>query len=166
MTEKKFWEIIEASWADSPELDKTRAKAIKTNDQELVEILSGELEYTILENYKNILLALNKEELTGFIHLLEERLYHIDRGEIQEYTDGSDDGFLYCRFFIVGMGEKYYNMVDKDPSKATMDAEAELFGFSAYEVYEEKFQEEFDRYSIHSIESCSNENAWSNDDEE
>ncbi len=160
MTEQKFWEIIEMSWADSPKLDKQRAKALKNNDEELLEELSGELEDTILENYNKRLLALNKEDLTKFIHILEERLYNIDREEIQENTDGSDDGFLYCRCFILGMGQQYYNMVDKEPSKATMDLEAEMFGFSAYSIYEEKFEEEFERYSIHSIESCSNENGW------
>ena len=59
------------------------------------------------------------------------------------------------------MGQQYYDMIDQTPSKATFDLEAELFGFSAYRVYEEKFGEEFDRYSIHSIESCSNSNGWS-----
>ncbi|MEO7309725.1 MAG: DUF4240 domain-containing protein [Chitinophagaceae bacterium] len=160
MTLEKFWKIIESSWADAPKLDKKRAKALKTNDEELLGELSEELEDTIVENYSKRLLSLNKEDLTQFIHFLEERLYNIDREEIQEHTDGSDDGFLYCRCFIVGMGEQYYNMVDKNPSKATMDAEAELFGFSAYDVYEEKFGEEFDRNSIHNIESCSNESGW------
>jgi len=161
MTEQKFWEIIELSWADSPKLERQRAKALKSNDEEILEELSGELEGTILGNYNKRLLALDKDDLTKFIHILEERLYNIDREEIQEHTDGSDDGFLYCRCFILGMGQQYYSMVDKDPSKATMDLEAEIFGFSAYEQYEEKFGEEFDRYSIHSIESCSNEKGWS-----
>jgi hypothetical protein len=161
MTEQNFWEIIELSWADSPELDKQRAKVLKSNNKEILEELSGDLESVILKNYNQRLLALDKEDLTKFIHILEERLYNIDREEIQEHTDGSDDGFLYCRCFILGMGQQYYNMVDKDPSKATMDLEAEMFGFSAYGIYEEKFGEEFDRYSIHSIESCSNEKGWS-----
>src|SRR5438045_295846 len=118
MKEQEFWEIIEASWADSPKLNKTRAKALKTNDEELLEELSGELEETIIENYTKRLLMLEKETLTSFIHILEEKLYKIDREEIQEYTDGSDDGFLYCRCFILGMGEQYYNMIDAKPSKA------------------------------------------------
>jgi hypothetical protein len=160
MTEQKFWEIIEMAWADSPELDKQRAKALESNDEEILEELSEALESTILENYNKRLLALDKENFTKFIHWLEERLYHIDREEIHEYTDGSDDGFLYCRCFILGMGQQYYNTIDNEPSKATMDLEAESFGFSAYEQYEEKFGEEFDRYSVHSIESCSNENGW------
>lgn len=160
MTEQKFWEIIESSWADSPKLDKKRAKALKSNDEELLQELSEELEDTICENYNKRLLMLDKDDFTKFIHILEERLYNIDREEIHEYTDGSDDGFLYCRCFILGMGEQYYNMVDKNPSKAIMDLEAELFGVSAYGIYEEKFGEEFDRNTIHCIETCSNENYW------
>jgi Protein of unknown function (DUF4240) len=162
MTEQNFWEIIESSWADSPKLDESRAKALQTNDEELLEELSGELEKTILKNYNKRLLTLDKGNFTDFIHILEEKLYNIDREEIHEHTDGSDDGFLYFRCFILGMGEQYYKMVDKDPSKATMDLEAEVFGFSAYTVYEEKFGEEFERYTIHSIESCSNEEGWNN----
>ena len=119
-----------------------------------------ELEEEILINYNKRLLQLDKEELTSFIHHLEQRIYHIDREEIQEYTDGSDDGFMYCRCFIVGMGKEYYNMIDKDPSKATIDLEAELFGFSAYGIYEEKFAEEFERYAYHSMETCSNKEGW------
>lgn len=163
MTVQNFWEIIELSWAESPRLYKARAKALKTNDGELLEELSQELEDTILENYQKRLLSLDKDDFTKFIHILEKSLYKIDREEIQEHTDGSDDGFLYCRCFILGMGEEYYNMIDKDPSKAAMGLEAELFGFSAYNVYEEKFGEEFDQYSIHSIESCSNHKGWTNE---
>jgi len=160
MTEKQFWTLIELSWSEAPELNQKRKKALKSNAEESLEALSEELEETILENYKKRLQLLNKNDLSKFIHILEERLFNIDRQEIQEYTDGSDDGFLYCRCFIVGMGEDYYTMIDKEPAKATMDLEAEIFGFSAYEVYEELFGEEFDRNSVHCIESCSNENAW------
>ncbi|MEA5428893.1 DUF4240 domain-containing protein [Arcicella lustrica] len=161
MNESVFWEIIESSWADSPSLNKKRAKALISNDEELLAELSEELSETILENYDKRLLKLSKEDLTAFIHILEEKLYNIDREDIHEYTDGSDDGFLYCRCFILGMGKEYYDMIDKEPSKATMDLEAELFGFSAYQQYEEKFGEEFERNSIHCIETCSNGNGWS-----
>ena len=54
-------------------------------------------------------------------------------------------------------------MIYKTPSKATFDIDGESFGFSAYNLFEEKFGEEFDRYSIHCIESFSNENGWSNE---
>ncbi len=160
MTEQNFWAIIESSWADSPKLDKRRANALKTNDEELLTELSDELRDTILENYKNRLAELDKYNLTDFIHRLEEKLYRIDRQEVHEYTDGSDDGFLYCRCFIVGMGQQYYEMIDKDPSRATMDLEAELFGFLAYEVYQEQFGEDFKRNTVFCIESGSNAEGW------
>lgn len=160
MTLENFWTLIENSWQDSPTLNNQRLKALKSTDEELLSELSMELEGEILENYTKRLLQLSKEEFTSFIHHLEERMYHIDRQDIHEYTDGSDDGFLYCRCFIVGMGRDYYDLVDSDPSKATMDLEAELFGFSAYGVFEEKFGEEFERYTYHSMETCSNSAMW------
>ncbi len=159
MTEK-FWQIIESAWQDSPEYYQKRAKALQSNDEELLEQLSEVLSDEILENYNKRLLLLDKKELTDFIHILEERLFNLDREEIHEFTDGSDDGFLYCRCFILGMGEEYYNLIDKNPSKAKFDLEAESFGFSVYQIYEEKFGEEFDRYSVHCIESGSNQTGW------
>lgn len=160
MTEKIFWETIESSWADSPELYALREEALETNDEELLEELSQGIDDKIVESYNKRLFSFGKEDFTGFIHILEEKLFNIDREEIQEFTDGSDDGFLYCRCFIVGMGEKYYNLIDKNPSKATMDLEAEIFGFSAYTIYQEKFGEEFERDSIYCIESGSNTEGW------
>jgi len=155
-----FWDIIESSWGDSPEWNKKRLTAVQENDKNTLEVLSEVLENLIRENYKKRLLTLSKIDLTSFIHNLEENLYEIDRQSIHEFTDGSDDGFLYCRCFIVGMGEEYYNKIKDKPSEATFDLEAELFGFSAYEFYEEKFGEEFDRNSKYCIESCSNTKHW------
>jgi hypothetical protein len=160
MTEQLFWNLIDASWEDSPEINALRTEALKTNDEGQLSKLSEKLEDIILENYTRRLHSLSKEDLTKFIHILEERLYHIDRQEIHEYVDGSDDGFLYARCFILGMGKAYYSMVDQTPSKATFDLWAEGFGFSAYGVYEEKCGEEFERYTFHSIETCSNEEGW------
>lgn len=160
MTTSQFWKIIEASWGDSPKLFKKRAQVLKSNDEETLVELSEELSETVLRNYNKRLHLLNKDDLTAFIHILEERLYNLDREEIHMYTDGSDDGFLYCRCFILGMGEQYYTMIDTNPEMATMDIEAEAFGFAAYGVYHEKFGDEFDRYHVHSIESGSNSNGW------
>ncbi|MCD8447693.1 DUF4240 domain-containing protein [Tenacibaculum finnmarkense] len=158
MKEGKFWEIIEESWKDSPEIKKQRDEA--NNDEASLEQLSYRLDGNITENYIKRLSKLKKEELTEFIHIFEGKMYHIDRKEIHTYTDGSDDGFLYCRCFILGMGKDYYELIDTTPSLAKFDLEAEGFGFSAYQVYEELFNEEFDRYSKHSMESCSNPVGW------
>ena len=159
MNENRFWEIIEDTWIKSGK-DEERKKAIQENDIEELEQLMEFIETNLISYYKVELGKLNKEEFSSYIHTLEKKLFQIDRKEIHEYTDGSDDGFLYCRCFILAMGKEYYNMIDKEPSKAKYDLEAEGFGFEAYISYEDKFKEEFERYSIHSIESCSNPKGW------
>lgn len=161
MNEFKFWQIIEDAWAASPALLEMRNTALKTNDAILIEDLTGEVYGTITNNIRDILLQLDKKELTGFNHIMEEKLFQIDREDIHAYTDGSDDGFLYCRCFIVGMGKHYYEMISENPSKATCDAEAEIVGFIGYMVYQELFGVEFERYTTHNIETCSNTSAWS-----
>ena len=160
MTLDQFWNIIELVWKDSPDIDKLRQKTLRSNNYEQLSELSEELDGEILENYRERLTQLDKIEFTSFIQHFEERIYHIDREEIHEYTDGSDDGFLYCRIFIVGMGRQYYNMIDDDPARASIDMEAEAFGFAMYSVYEKEFGEAFVRYQHHTMESCSNPEGW------
>jgi hypothetical protein len=162
MNDFKFWQIIEDAWAASPALLEMRNRVLKTNDAILIEDLTGEVYGTITNNIRDLLLGLNKEELTAFNHIMEEKLFRIDREDIHEYTDGSDDGFLYCRCFIVGMGRTYYEMIEENPSKATCDAEAEIVGFIGYMVYLELFGEEFERNTVHCIETCSNARGWEN----
>ena len=160
MNDFKFWQIIEDAWAASPSLLEMRNTVLKTNDAILIEDLTGEVYGAITNNIRDLLLQLNKEELTAFNHIMEEKLFRIDREDIHEYTDGSDDGFLYCRCFIVGMGRAYYEMIEENPSKATCDAEAEIVGFIGYMVYQELFGEEFERNTVHCIETCSNARGW------
>jgi hypothetical protein len=162
MNEFQFWQIIEDAWAASPHLMAMRNEVLKTNDAAIIEDLTGAVYGPITNNISDILRGLSKEELTDFNLLMEKKLYEIDRQEIQAFTDGSDDGFLYCRCFIVGMGKNYYETIDQDPSRATCDAEAEIVGFIGYVVYQELFNEEFQRYTVHCIGSCSNQAGWAN----
>lgn len=160
MNTTTFWQLIEQAWEAVPTWNTKRQQALTNNEFSLLEPLDGALSGAVLAAYKTQLLKLDQAALTTFIHTLEAQMYHIDRQEIHQYTDGSDDGFLYCRCFIVGMGITYYNSIDQDPSKASYDLEAELFGFTAYQVYEEQFGEEFNRYQFHSMETCSNVEGW------
>lgn len=159
MDANKFWEIIESAWIQSGK-NEARLKAIESNDSGVLEELMDFIEDNLIPYYQSALNGLSQEEFTSYLLKFEERLYHIDRQEIQEFTDGSDDGFLYCRCFIFAMGKEYYNMIDAHPSKASFDLEAEGFGFEGYSFFLKKFNVEFDRYTIHSIESVSNTEAW------
>lgn len=159
MNEQKFWEIIEKAWEASPVLNALRQETLVNPHPAQIEELDLALTDAITENYCNLLYTLEKEPFKKFVLILEEKLHHLDRKEIHDVTGGSGDGFLYTRCFIIGMGEQYYNMVDKDPSKAPLDVEGEIFGFAAYDIYEEKFEEECDRNLLHNIETGSNANG-------
>ena len=160
MNEQKFWELIESAWKSVPLLDGLRQEALKTNKVELFEGLSFGLDDEVSEAIEEKLREVSKDDLIQFNHLMEEKLFRLDREEIHQHTDGSDDGFLYCRGFIVGMGERYYNLVHAHPAKATADAEAESICFVGYRVYLERFKEEFRRQSVYPIESGSNPDGW------
>jgi Protein of unknown function (DUF4240) len=160
MTESLFWEIIDTAWTKNAQIEKKRAKALRNNDPELLAALNEELWGSVLNNYNKRLVLLGKPDLTAFIHILEEKLYQIDRAEIYELTGGSDDDFLYARFFMVAIGEGYYNKIDRDTSMATAGLEAEQFGFAPYEVYKYKFKTEFERNTKHCIDTKSNTDAW------
>jgi hypothetical protein len=99
------------------------------------------------EKLKQRLLACSKEEMVSFHQLLDEVLYQLDREEIHEITDGSDDGFEYVRLWIVSQGRSYFEAVLQDPAQAPHDAdenqENEAFGYAAREAYEEKWGEAF-----------------------
>lgn len=65
----------------------------------------------------------------------------MDRAEVQEHTDGSDDGFLYARGFIVAAGRAYYDAVNADPSVAVMDLECEEMCYLSWHLYLDKYGE-------------------------
>jgi hypothetical protein len=135
--DSRFWSLIEAAWPDTEQATMLRQRAF-----------AGELEdsddlYTVqkqmLANLEDALNRLNATDLLAFDRTLEQRLYDIDREDVQEYTDGSDDGFLYCRGFIVSMGRAYYDLVSTEPSRALMDLEFEEICYLPHRLYEERF---------------------------
>lgn len=144
MTEKLFWELIEASWAAAPEENEDRIDALETNDEDEILELGDSLEDVVIHFYKEQLNKLEKADLIAFLRILEAKLFQLDRHEIHEHTGGDEDDFLASRGLIVGLGEAYFNKISEDPSLATEDAECEEFVFAGYEFYEEKFDEEFE----------------------
>ncbi len=160
MNEQKFWELIESAWQTVPLLDELRREALQTNQVDLFEGLSFGLDDEVSEAIEEKLRELSKDDLVRFNHLMEEKLFRLDREEIHRHTDGSDEGFLACRGFIVGMGERYYHLVHTTPAKATADAAAESIPFVGYRVYQERFREEFPRESVYPLESGSNPDGW------
>ncbi len=91
---------------------------------------------------KRLLVKLPKEAIIAFDALLDEALYQLDREDIHNVTDGSDDGFEYVRLWIVSQGHQYFESVLRDPANAPHYAdeeqENEAFGYAAWKAYEEQ----------------------------
>src|SRR5262249_50559190 len=101
--ENRFWSMIEAAWGAvggkaKPRQQLAEGKLSEGRAYALQEVLEEEVAPALREQ----LAGLPADELLAFDRILERKLYDIDRADIHERTDGSDDGFLYCRGFIVG----------------------------------------------------------------
>ena len=158
MEDSRFWAMIETAWQVVGGKVKVRQKLAdgKLSEEKAEELLEA-LEEVILALHEQ-LTRLSAADLLAFDRILERKLYEIDRAEIQEHTDGSDDGFLYARGFIVVAGQGYYEAVNVKPSVALMDMECEEICYLSWHLYAEKFGE-LPPSGI-SRESCSNKAGW------
>jgi hypothetical protein len=158
MDEERFWSMIESAWKVVGGKSAARKKLAEGK-------LSDEKAEELMESLEEVIPALREEldklssaELLAFDRILERKLYDIDRAEIQEHTDGSDDGFLYARGFIVAAGRGYYDAVNAKPAVAMMDLECEEICYVSFHIYEDKFGEM--PPSDISRESCRNKARW------
>jgi len=138
--ENRFWAMIEAAWGTAGGKAKSRQRLAvgKLSDGKayaLQEVLEEEVAPALREQLD----ALPADELLAFDRILERRMYDIDRADIHERTDGSDDGFLYCRGFIVGMGRAYYEAVLANPDRAVSEAECEEMCYLPWHLHHDKF---------------------------
>ena len=98
---------------------------------------------------RRLLMSLSRDEIVAFDKRMYGVLCQLDRRDIHDVTDGSDDGFLYIRLWIVSRGRDYFESVLRDPENAPHDAyeeENEEFMYAAMEAYEEKFGEPLPEY--------------------
>jgi hypothetical protein len=161
MDENRFWSLIESAWESVGGAADIRSKLA---EHKFSEEHSDELEQLLA--YLNrvvpaltaLLDKLPAEELLSFDRILERKLYDIDRAEVQEQTDGSDDGFLYARGFIVIAGKTYYDAVNAVPTNAYMDMECEEMCYISWHLHKKKFGKPLP--SGISRESCQNKNGW------
>jgi DNA-binding transcriptional ArsR family regulator len=156
--QKKFWSMIEEAWKSVGGKVALRRKLAEGKlSDEKAEALAEALD-EVIPALRTQLDQLPKKELLTFDRILERKLYEIDRQEVQEHTDGSDDGFLYARGFIVAAGKEYYDAVNARPETALMDLECEEMCYLSWHLYREKFGE-MEPSGI-CRESCSNRAAW------
>jgi hypothetical protein len=160
--EPRFWAMIEEAWKAAGSGGHAAARR-RMADGNLDEEEAGELADVALEQVvpalQGALEQLSRDDLVEFDRILERKLFDIDRAAVQEYTDGSDDGFLYARGFIVAAGHVYYEAVNADPSRAVMDLECEDLCYLPVHVYADRFGGSLPDSEI-SRETGSNEAGW------
>jgi hypothetical protein len=140
--ENRFWAMIETAWGAVGGKTKARQRLAEGQLSEgRAYALQETLEDEVVPALREQLDALSADELLAFDRILERKLYDIDRADIHERTDGSDDGFLYCRGFIVGMGRAYYEAVRANPDLAVTDAECEAMCYLSWHLHHDKFGE-------------------------
>jgi hypothetical protein len=159
--EGRFWSLIEQAWRSLGEEPDTLRRRIAARE------LAGEDAYEIdefleefLEKLGDLTADLTDEELVDLDRVLERKLYDIDRAEIQAITDGSDDGFLYCRGFIVAIGREFYDAVNADPTAAILDAECEEMCYFFAHAFSDRHGDFPETGSGISRESVSNAAGW------
>ena len=142
MDENRFWSMIETAWGTVGGKAKSRQRLAENRlSEDGAYSLQEALEEEVVPALQHQLAGLPAEELLAFDRILERKLYDIDRADIHERTDGSDDGFLYCRGFIVGMGRGYYEAVRANPEVAVMDVECAAMCYLSWHLYHERFGE-------------------------
>lgn len=163
MDDTQFWGLIESAWAKVGGHTKLRNQLASGKlSPDRREDVAGELMETLEEvipALEGVLGELTAEELGAFDRILERKLYDIDRADVHEVLDGSDDGFLYARGFVVALGAAYYDAVNADPAVAVGDVECEAMCYISWHLYEDKFEDELPLSEI-SRETCSNKAGW------
>jgi hypothetical protein len=158
-----FWDLIESAWAQLGEEARLARRTVveRDPDDEGVNVYAADswLE-PMLGNLAGMCADLTGEELTDLDRAVERLLYDIDRAEIQAVTDGSDDGFLYCRGLIVALGRDFYDAVRANPAMAVLDGECEGMCYFFARLYDKRYGGYPHTGSGISRESVSNEDGW------
>ena len=156
-----WWSVLEAAWKTAaPELKATRAKmaANEASDDDydaIEEALEG-----VVSELSAAFEELDAPALLEVDRALERVLHSLDRQEIQEVTDGSDDGFLYCRGFIAAISKEYVEAVLEDPNVARVDRENGDIAYLPFHAYTNRFGKMPRNETGISRESCTNADGW------
>ncbi|GAA1423880.1 hypothetical protein GCM10009662_84280 [Catellatospora coxensis] len=166
--EARFWALIEQAWADvGTEAQNARRVLRERNllddqdphcDQDMY-VVDPFLD-TFLAKLRARSVDFTREELADLDRVLERKLYDIDRADIHAVTDGSDDGFLYARGFIVAAGHAFYQAVVADPRVAVLDGDCEAMCYFFAHLHNERFGDYPDTGSGICRESGNNAMGW------
>jgi hypothetical protein len=161
--EARFWTLIELAWArlnDDAQVARRTVTMRDPEDEDVNVYAADPFLENLLVNLAHACADMSGEELIDLDRVLERKLFDIDRADIQAVTDGSDDGFLYCRGFIVALGRDFYEAVKANPAMAVLDGECEGMCYLFARLYDERYGGYPDTGSGISRESVSNADGW------
>jgi hypothetical protein len=98
--------------------------------------------------------------LMALDHVVERKLWEIDRADVHAVIGGSDDGFLYSRGFTVAMGREFHCSVAGDPPMGAPWAECEEMCYLFAHLHHERLGTFPDTASGISRESGHNLVGW------
>ncbi|XVV09670.1 DUF4240 domain-containing protein [Actinoplanes sp. CA-131856] len=161
--EDRFWALIESAWqrlGPEPAALRRALTARDPGDEDFeVYALDGWLA-PFLRTLTELSAELPGADLADLDRVLERKLHDLDRADIHEVTDGSDDGFLYARGFIVALGRDYYEAVRRDPAVAVLDADCEEMCYFFAHLHENRFGAAPEKDSTISRETGDNVAGW------
>ena len=152
MTDNQFWTLIETT----------------IHRDALRELGEDDFPDTLVQPLTEELAKLSVEEIQEFEEILAKALYDLDgrpfaanAGDSKE----SDDGFLYCRCWVVANGREYYEAVLADPEQMpkTITEWCEPLIYVARDAWAKKMgtdAEDWDYKTAVSYETGSNEELW------
>ncbi|MDT0528133.1 DUF4240 domain-containing protein [Micromonospora sp. DSM 115977] len=162
--EARFWALVEEAWERLGDEPAALRRALPTRDpaagDEGLYAIDAWLD-RFLDNLRQLAEGLSSRELTDLDRVLERKLHDIDRADVHEVTDGSDDGFLYSRGHIVALGRDFYEAVHADPTVALPDTACEAMCYFFARLHRERFGAWPETGSGISRESCTNPAGWS-----
>ncbi|MFR9778028.1 DUF4240 domain-containing protein, partial [Micromonospora sp. MS34] len=163
--EDRLWALVEQAWARlGPQPAVLRRALLERDpghdgDDDERYAIDNWLD-PFLDALRDLCAGLPGPELVDLDRVVERKLYDIDRADIHEVTDGSDDGFLYARGFIVAMGRDFYQTVRANPALAVLDADCEKLCYFFAHLHQERFGAWPETGSGISRESVSNPAGW------
>ncbi|MGK5671463.1 DUF4240 domain-containing protein [Micromonospora sp. URMC 106] len=164
--EARFWALVESAWERLGPEPAALRRALLTRDPEADD--DDDCRYALdawldpfLDSLRQLTVDLSSRELTDLDRVVERKLHDIDRADVHDVTDGSDDGFLYCRGYIVALGREFYEAVSADPAVAVPDGECEGLCYFFAHLHDERFGGWPETGSGISRESCTNPAGWS-----
>ncbi|MGI5207412.1 DUF4240 domain-containing protein [Spirillospora sp. CA-108201] len=166
MSDERFWDVIEAAWEPLGAEVNAARRALTTRgpSADAWEMTETTVVTKALDAFLGNLAAaardLSAEELTDLDRSCERLLHEVDRADVHEVTDGSDDGFLYARGFIVALGRDFHTAVAADPRVAVPDADCESMCYFFAHVHRRRFGDFPDTGTGISRESCTNRAGW------